>query len=314
MSLIMVTGSSGFVGSNLVKTLRSNAMNVRAISRKKRPDTEAINSYGAHTDWSQQLKGVDCVIHLAARVHVMQETESDPMGAFREANYHATLNLARQAASSGLRRFIFVSTIKVNGERTEEGKPFTSTSPPNPQDPYAISKFDAERELFAFGRSAGMEVTIVRPPLVYGPGVGGNFRLLMKWAKSGLPSPFPKVRNKRSMIFVDNLTDLLRVAIHHPHAANHLFLASDNETLSTHEILDQLITAYGKTPRSVPLPLNAIICAGKTLRREQTVSRLTESLEVDMSETTQKLRWVPPFRALDGLSRTVVGDHNQILS
>lgn len=311
MSLIMVTGSSGFVGSNLVHTLRSNAMNVRAISREKRPDTEALRSYSPDTDWSQHLKGVDCIIHLAARVHVMKETAPDPLTAFAEANYHSTLNLARQAASAGLRRFIFVSTIKVNGERTEDGAPFTSASLPNPQDPYARSKFEAERELFALGKSTGMEITIVRPPLVYGPGVGGNFRLLMRWAKSGLPSVFPKVKNKRSMIFIDNLTDLLRVAIHQPNAANRLFLASDKEALSTHAILYQLITAYGKTPRSVPLPLAAIICAGKTLRREQAVLRLTESLEVEISETAYKLGWEPPFSALHGLSKTVTGDHDR---
>lgn len=305
----MVTGSSGFVGSNLVKTLRSNAMNVRAISREKRPDMETIKSYGTDTDWYQQLKGVDCIIHLAARVHVMQETASDPVGAFREANYHATLNLARQAASSGLRRFIFVSTIKVNGEHTEDGQPFTSASTPNPQDAYAISKFDAERELCALGRSTGMEVTVVRPPLVYGPGVGGNFRLLMKWANSGLPSVFSTVKNKRSMIFIENLTDLLRIVVHHPKAANRLFLASDNETMSTHEILNHLITAYERTPRSLPTPLAALRLAGKILKREQAVLRLTENLEVDSSDTKHLLGWEPPVRASDGLRMAVRGQN-----
>ncbi|MBC2775036.1 NAD-dependent epimerase/dehydratase family protein [Rhizobium sp. AQ_MP] len=303
----MVTGSTGFVGSNMVQTLRSNAMNVRAISREKRPDTEAINSYGADTDWSQQLKGVDCIIHLAARVHVMHETASDPIAAFREANYHATLNLARQAALSGLRRFIFVSTIKVNGERTDKGQPFTSASTPNPQDPYAISKYDAERDLFELGRSTGMEITVVRPPLVYGPGVGGNFRLLMQWAKSGLPSVFSTIKNKRSMIFIENLTDLLRVVIHHPNAANRLFLASDNETMSTHEILNHLITACGRTPRTLPIPLAALRLAGKIVKREQQVLRLTESLEVDISETKHLLGWEPPVRTSDGLRMAVRG-------
>ncbi len=301
----MVTGSSGFIGSNLVNTLRSNAMDVRAIARENRPDTESIKSYGPETDWSQQLKGVDCIVHLAARVHVMRETASDPMEAFRQANFHSTLNLARQAALSGTRRFIFVSTIKVNGERTAEGLPFTAASPPNPLDPYAISKFEAEQELFALGASTGMEVTVVRPPLVYGPGVGGNFRLLMKWAKIGFPSVFAKFKNKRSMIFVENLTDLLRVAIHHPNAANRAFVASDNETLSTHDILNQLITAYGKKPISVPLPIATIRFAGKILNREQAVLRLTENLEVDSSETTQILGWQPPISNDHGLRKTI---------
>lgn len=306
----MVTGSSGFVGSNLVETLRRNAMNVRAVSRADKPNTEHIQSYGPETDWSQYLEGVDCIIHLAARVHVMRETASNPIEAFRQANYHATLNLARQAALSGSRRFIFMSTIKVNGERTEEGQPFTSASAPNPQDPYAISKLEAERELLALSRSTGMEVTIVRPPLIYGPGVGGNFRLLMKWASTGFPSVFPKVNNKRSMIFVDNLIDLLRVAIHHPSAANRVLLASDKETLSTHEILSGLLSASGKTVRSVPLPLAAIRYAGKLLRREQAVHRLTESLELNTSEITALMGWEPPFSTVDGFRKTVIG-HNK---
>ncbi|MFL0692673.1 MAG: NAD-dependent epimerase/dehydratase family protein [Agrobacterium tumefaciens] len=305
MSLIMVTGSSGFVGSNLVETLRNNAMNVRAISRKNCPDAEGILSYGPETNWSKQLQGVDCVVHLAARVHVMRETASDPLEAFREANYHSTLNLARQAADLGIRRFIFVSTIKVNGERTEEGQPFTSASLPHPQDPYAISKFEAECGLFELSKSTGMEVTVVRPPLVYGPGVGGNFRLLMKWAKSGLPSIFPNVKNKRSMIFIDNLTDLLRVAINHPNAANQLFLASDKKALSTHEILRHLATAYGKTPRSIAVPLTTMKYAGEILMQRQAVLRLTENLEVDVSESMQFLGWQPPYGTSNGLLKTV---------
>lgn len=311
MSLIMVTGSSGFVGSKLVDSLRRNSANVRAISREERSGTARIKSYGSDTDWTPQLEGVDCIVHLAARVHVMRETASDPLEAFREANYNATLNLASQAALSGLRRFIFVSTIKVNGEQTKEGLPFTSASPPCPQDAYAISKFEAERGLFALSEATGMEVTVVRPPLVYGPGVGGNFRLLMNWAKTGFPSIFSAVKNKRSMIFIDNLTDLLNVLIQHPDAANRIFLASDKEALSTHEILSQLIAAYGKMPRSVPIPLAAIRYAGKVLNREQAVLRLTENLQVDHREITRVLGWAPPFSIRDGLRKTVEEQHVQ---
>lgn len=300
----MVTGCSGFVGSNLVQTLRSNSMNVRAVSRENRPNVERIRSYDPETDWTPYLQGVDCIVHLAARVHVMRETVSDPMEAFRKVNCHATINLARQAASAGVRRFVFVSTIKVNGERTQEGLPFTSASPPNPQDPYAISKFEAERDLFTLGKSTGMEISVVRPPLVYGPGVGGNFKLLMKWAKIGLPSIFPKVTNRRSMIYIENLTNLLMVLVDHPSAANRIFLASDAECLSTHEILTQLTVATGNIPFSIPLPMPLTKWLGRKLKKQEALRRLTENLEIDGSETSRVLAWQPPFSVHAGLQIT----------
>lgn len=238
--ITLVTGSSGFVGSALVPMMRARGMLVRDVSRTNENAVVRIPTYGSNIDWSSSLDGIAAVVHLAARVHVMRETSSDPLSAFREANVEATVNLARQAASHGVKRFLFISTIKVNGELTELGCPFTSLDQASPQDPYGLSKAEAEAALLAVGRETGMEIVIVRPPLVYGPGVRGNFRVLMKWAASGAPSIFSLVHNKRSLIYVGNLCDLLIRAIDHPDAAGEIFLASDGYDVSTHELVSVL--------------------------------------------------------------------------
>jgi UDP-glucose 4-epimerase len=294
MALTLVTGASGFVGSHLMEEMSLRGLPARGVTRKAKSGLMTIPSYGPETNWHKGLEGVDTVVHLAARVHVMRETSPDPLLLFREANVTSTINLARQAAAADVHRFVFVSSVKVNGERTEPGRPFNADDAPNPQDPYGISKAEAEAALIALGRETGMEITIIRPPLVYGPGVGGNFRSLMKWAASGMPSIFAAVENKRSFLHVENLCDLLIRVLDHPKAANQVFLVSDGRDLSTHELLCELITATGRHPRSVSFPPAALRLLGKLTQREATITRLTDNLQVDISKTRQLLEWQPP--------------------
>lgn len=293
MGMTLVTGASGFVGSHLLQEMERRGISARGVTRRAKPGLVAIPSYGVDMNWSGCLKAVDTVVHLAARVHIMRETASDPLSVFREANVMATVNLARQAAKAGIRRFIFVSSIKVNGEFTEPGRPFTADDPPNPQDPYGVSKAEAETALIALGRETGMEITIIRPPLVYGPGVRGNFRSLATWASYGLPSVFAAVKNKRSFVHVSNLCELLIKALDHPNAANRIFLVSDGRDYSTHELLEALTIKSGRQPYSVRLPLGLIQCIGKMSGRRQAVERLTQSLQIDIRETSQTLNWTP---------------------
>ncbi|KQW31343.1 hypothetical protein ASE36_03535 [Rhizobium sp. Root274] len=293
MGLTLVTGASGFVGSHLVEEMRRRGLPVRGITRGAKPDLLNIPSYGADMNWSDCLDTVDTVVHLAARVHVMQETASDPLSMFREANVTATINLARQAAEAGVRRFIFVSSIKVNGEFTAPGRPFTAAHPPNPQGPYGVSKAEAEAALMALGHETGMEITIIRPPLVYGPRVRGNFRSLAKWASYGLPSLFAAVNNKRSLVHVSNLCDLLIKVIDHPSAAYRIFLISDDRDYSTHELLETLAVKSGRRSYSVRVPPRLLKLIGRISGRPESVERLMQSLQVDIRETSQTLNWVP---------------------
>lgn len=307
MGMTLVTGASGFVGSHLMEEMTRRGLPVRGVTRETAPGLTTIPSYGPTMDWSNCLEGVDTVVHLAARVHVMRETASDPLSLFREANVTATINLARQAAAAGIRRFVFVSSIKVNGERTEPGKPFTADDPPDPQDPYGISKAEAEAALIALGRETGMEITIIRPPLVYGPGVRGNFRSLMKWAARGMPSVFAAVKNKRSFVHVESLCDLLILVLNHPGASNQVFLVSDGEDLSTHELLERLALAAGRRPRSIPISVALVRGMGVLFGRQPVVARLTENLQVDITKTHQLLEWKPSSPRTAGELRLAQG-------
>lgn len=292
MGMTLVTGASGFVGSHLMNEMTRRGLPVRGVTRGAAPDLVTIPSYSPEMDWSKCLEGVDTVVHLAARVHVMRETASDPLALFREANVDATVNLARQAAAAGVQRFVFVSSIKVNGERTEPGKPFTTDDPPNPQDPYGISKAEAEAALMALGRETDMEITIVRPPLVHGPGVRGNFHSLMKWVASGMPSIFAAVKNKRSFVHVGNLCDLLITVLDHPRAANQIFLVSDGEDLSTHELFEKISRELNRRPRYIRIHPIIFELISNFLPKNP-MSRLTESLQVDISSTSRLLTWRP---------------------
>lgn len=299
--ITLVTGASGFVGSHLVTEMARRKLPALGITRSQMPGLVPVPSYGPEMDWREWLQGTSTVVHLAARVHVMRETAENPLALFREVNVNATLNLAKQAADTGVRRFVFVSSIKVNGERTEPGKPFTAGDPPDPQDPYGISKAEAEAALMALGQRTGMEITIVRPPLVYGQGVRGNFRSLMKWAASGVPSIFPLVKNKRSFIYVGNLCDLLITVLDHPAAKNRIFLASDGRDLSTHELLTQMARAAGRHPINLPVPASILHGLGVLTGRQDVIARLTECLQVDVTSTCQSLGWHPQVPVDDAI-------------
>lgn len=254
------------------------------------------------------LGGHEVVIHTAARVHIMDDPATDPLAAFREANIAGTVTLARQAAESGVRRFLFISSVKANGEMTLPGRPFRAEDPLAPCDSYGISKAEAEAELMTLTAQTGMEVVIIRPPLVYGPGVKANFLTMMRWLRLRLPLPFGALRdNRRSLIALDNLVDLIVTCIRHPAAANQIFLASDGEDLSTAELLRRLAAAMGVPARLFPVPPWVITAGASVLGKKNMAQRLCGNLQVDISKTRQLLGWQPVVGIDEGLRRTVAG-------
>ena len=262
-----------------------------------------VGEITGETDWSDALQGIDVVIHLAARVHVMQEKSSDPLAEFRKVNVEGTLRLAEDAAKAGVKRLVYVSSIKVNGEATFD-RPFSESDEPNPQDPYGISKHEAEMALQKISAETGLEVVIVRPPLVYGPGVGGNFARMLGWIEKGIPLPLGSVRNRRSMIYVENLADALIHCATRPEAANETFLVSDAETVSTPELVRILSEKMGVKPAIFPFPPALLAMLGKLAGKSAEIERLTGSLEIDSSRIRERLGWQPPFGPDEGLSET----------
>ena len=312
MTKILVTGATGFVGAALCGRLAASGYGVRAAGRT-RPVTAAglggVDSVGvgridSTTDWSDALRNVDTVVHLAARVHVMYETCPAPLAEFRRTNLEGTQRLARQATETGVKRLIYLSSIKVNGETSRE-RPFTAEDAPALQDPYAISKWEAEQALLDLSKETGLEVVIVRPPLVYGPHVKGNFLRLLRLIDSGLPLPLGALNNRRSMVGVDNLCDLLRVSIEHPAAANQRLLVSDGEDLSTSELLLRLADTMNRPLRLLPAPRALLRMAGIVTGKSAEMNRLCDPLQVDMTKTEQALGWRPPCSVADGLQGTV---------
>jgi nucleoside-diphosphate-sugar epimerase len=251
------------------------------------------------------LAGVSVVIHCAARVHVMNEEATEPLAEFRRVNVAGTLRLARQAAEAGVRRFLFVSSIKVNGEHSQPGRPFTADQHPAPGDPYGVSKCEAETGLRALSQETGMEVVIIRPPLVYGPGVKANFLAMMRWLWRGVPLPLGGITdNRRSLVFLDNLVDLIVTCIDHPAAANQTFLVSDDEDLSTTALLRRMAAALGRPARLVPVPVGLITLGARMIGRPGVAQRLCGSLQVDIGKTKELLDWSPPVSVGEGLRRT----------
>lgn len=293
MALTLVTGASGFIGRVLVREMQNRGITVRGVSRTNSNSLVRIDSYGPPMNWAPILAGVETVIHLAGRVHVMRETSTDPLRAFRKDNVEATLHLARGSANAGVRRFVFVSTIKVNGERTEAGRPFTAEDPPNPQDPYALSKAEAETALFALGQDTGMEIVVIRPPVVHGPGVRGNLGLLAAWAERGFPSPFAAINNRRSWVHVLNLCELLVLAASHPEAAEQVFLVSDGRDVSTHEMLMEMAKYGRKQPISIPVNPFVFRAARLLPVFRHIHDRMFQNLEVDISKTIRLLGYAP---------------------
>jgi nucleoside-diphosphate-sugar epimerase len=308
---VLVTGSNGFIGSRLLERLAADgSWQVRAASRGKSARVPAgirAVSHGnlsAAADWREAVADANVVIHLAARVHVMKDSAGDPLSEFRRINVQASARLAEQAAAAGVRRFVYVSSIKVNGESTSAERPFRPDDAPHPQDPYGISKWEAERELRSIAANSGMEVVVVRPPLVYGPGVGANFRSLMRWLHRGLPLPFGAIDNRRSLVALDNLCDLLIACASHPAAAGQTFLASDGEDISTTHLLERLGRALGRPARLVPLPAGILWLAFAAIGKKNVGTRLCQSLCVDSETARTRLGWRPTISLDEGLRRT----------
>lgn len=307
--LCLLTGGSGYVGQALARRLLNDRWRVRLALRSSAgvltgTESAAIDGLSASQDWSSALAGVSVVAHLAARVHVMSDKASDPLAEFRAVNTAGTLKLARQAAAAGVQRFVFVSSIKVNGERTELGRPYRSDDSPAPEDPYGISKAEAEIGLRTIAAETGMECVIVRPPLVYGPGAKANFAAMLRWVDRGLPLPLGSINNKRSLVGLDNLVDLLAICMTHQAAAGQTFLVSDNDDVSTTELLQRVGTALNKPTRLLPVP-PALLKAGAALvGRASVAQRLCDSLQIDMTPTMQTLNWRPPLSMQDGLRQT----------
>lgn len=315
---VFLTGASGFVGSAVLRRLLAEDMPTVATLRGNSPSLPAavqavrFESFDEASQWGEALRGCDTVVHCAARVHVMNDTEADPLAAFRRVNVHGTLNLARQAVAAGVRRFIFVSSIKVNGEGTAVGQPYTADDSPQPQDPYGISKMEAEAELQALAKASGLEVVIIRPVLVYGPGVKANFEAMMRWLSKGVPLPFGAIDNRRSLVALDNLVDLILTCVDHPAAANQVFLVSDGEDLSTTALLRRMGQALGVPPRLLPIPAWVLSGGASLLGRTALSKRLCGSLQVDIEKTRKVLGWQPPVSVDAALRATA--QHFQELS
>jgi nucleoside-diphosphate-sugar epimerase len=307
---VLVTGANGFVGREVLQRLNvisglQTVGSVRCAAWLTGITVVEVGALSAQTDWSLALAGADAVVHLAARVHVMHDTEIDPLTAFRAVNVDGTLNLARQAAAAGVKRFIFISSVKVNGESSSPGRAFTEADAPNSQDAYGKSKHKAEQGLRKLSADTGMEVVIIRPPLVYGPGVKANFAALMHAVQRGWPLPLGAVNNQRSLVALDNLVDFIVTCITHPQAANQTFLVSDGQDLSTTELVRGMAQAAGVSARLLPVPVWALQAGASLLGKGDAVQRLCGNLQVDISKARSLLGWVPPVSVEEGLRRAM---------
>jgi len=293
---ILITGYSGFIGQQLCKQLQ-NRSTLHLLGRKPSNYGKVfLHNIDANSDYSKALNGIETVIHCAARVHIMSDESNDPLTEFRAVNTDGTLNLAKQAAALGVKRFIFLSSIKVNGESTTNKQPFTAQDHLSPEDPYGVSKAEAEQQLLELGRKTNMEIVIIRPPLVYGEGVKANFAALMRFVAKGFPLPFRLIKsNKRSLVSVYNLVDLIIVCIEHPKAVNQIFLASDETDVSTAEMVALMAKVQNKKNVAFPIPIWCFKLVGKLTNKSDMVDRLTGSLQVDINHTKNTLNWQPPY-------------------
>ena len=309
----LVTGANGFVGSALCARLYRDGVSVRGAVRapKLPPDgveAVAIDSLSSDTDWTAALRNVEQVVHLASRVHVMNDKSSDSLAEFRRVNVEGTSALARQAAAEGVKRFVFLSSVKVNGEFTEAGHPFTADDVPAPEDPYGVSKHEAEQLLRQISAETGMEVVIIRPPLVYGRGVKANFAAMMRWLARGFPLPLAAVtQNRRSLVALDNLVDVIVTCLNHLAAANQTFLVSDGEDLSTAELLKRMGSAMGHPARLFYVPPAMLKLGATVLSKRGIYQRLCGSLKLDINKTRQLLGWTPLVSVDEGLLRAAEG-------
>ena len=263
-----------------------------------------VSDIGGDTDWRESLTGVDVVVHAAARVHVMQEDSAQSIEEFRAVNVRGTLCLARQAVAAGAKRFIYISSIKVNGETTPLGHAFSAGDTPLPSDAYGISKHEAEQQLMQLAQTGAIEVVIIRPVLIYGPGVSANFRQMMHWLTKGIPMPFGSVHNLRSLVSLDNVVDLVSTCVDHPRAANQVFLVSDDEDVSTTRLMQRLLTFLGRKTWLVPVPVSLLKFLASLVGRGAVAQRLFGSLQVDIKKNRELLGWRPPFTLDEGLKAT----------
>jgi nucleoside-diphosphate-sugar epimerase len=313
--VILVTGATGFVGKAVVLRLL-NEHDSRPVAVAVRRDglqwpngvvQHVIGDLDPSLNWSVALVGISAVVHCAARVHVMADTATNPLTEFRRVNVNGTLTLARQAAAAGVLRFVFVSSIKVNGESTLIGSPFMADDAPAPMDAYGVSKMEAEQGLRELAAQTGMEVVIIRPPLVYGPAVKANFAAMMRWLKRGVPLPLGAIHNQRSLVALDNLVDLIVTCLAHPAAANQTFLVSDGEDVSTTELLRRMGQAMGRPARLIPVPASWLKLAAAMVGKQDVAQRLCGSLQVDIEKTRRLLGWNPPLTLDQGLKKAAEG-------
>ena len=295
---VLLTGATGFIGQALSIELLNQGFNLTVFLRKKNDlfannVNQVVGNFSNNTDWSQVLEKIDCVVHLAGKAHVIDKSNKSTMDDYKEINTDLTLKLAKESAESGVTRFVFLSSILVNGN--QNNKPFTEDDEPNPQGPYAISKYKAEQGLFKISKKSGMEVVIIRPPLVYGANALGNFGRLLSWAKAKflLPLPFGAVDNQRSLVAIENLVDFIVTCTFHKNASNEVFLISDNQNLSTTQLLRKIAKAFEKKVFLLPVPVKFMIFTANLLGRRKDAIRLFSSLRVDISKAQKTLNWQP---------------------
>lgn len=313
--MIFVTGATGFVGRALTRQLCEDNPSMRLVVSVRKPQASmcpqviqhVVEDLDISTDWSVPLEGVEAIVHCAARVHVMEDGSTDPLAEFRRVNVHGTLRLARQASAAGVKRFVFVSSIKVNGESTSNSRPFKADDQPAPLDAYGVSKHEAEQALRELASQTGMALVIVRPPLVYGPGVKANFASMMRWLERGMPLPLGAVDNRRSLVALDNLVDLLVTCLRHPAAAGQTFLVSDGEDVSTTQLLRRMGAALGRPARLLPVPPSWLEWGAARIGKGDVARRLCGSLQVDISKTRDVLGWRPPLSLDEGLKKAAGG-------
>jgi nucleoside-diphosphate-sugar epimerase len=306
---ILVTGANGFIGNTLCRKLLGDGFQVRGAVRANKSSSlpegiepREIGDIDAQTDWTGILRGVDTIVHLAARVHVMHDTAADPLAEYLKVNVTGTEQLARAAVEADVKRFIFLSTVKVNGE--ENVRPYREIDPPAPIDYYAVSKLQAEQQLKKIASSSSMELVILRPPLVYGPGVKANFLALIKIVAKGIPLPLASIRNRRSFIYLENLVDVISACCIHPNAGGKVFMVSDGEDVSTPQMIRRIASTLKKKTRLFPFPPNLLYILGRMAGKRLAVDRLIGSLTVDITKIKNELDWHPPFTMVSGLQKT----------